>query len=75
MCSIKEHEIEFENETTRSPQRAGRVPGTHFSWTTRNETNVAALPRSLHQDDGKGQRHPARGYREVNERLQFLFCC
>ena len=63
VCLIKTHVIEFGNEATWSTRRAGRAPGTPFSWATCDEMKVAALPRSRDQDDGRGQRRPERRWR------------
>ena len=64
-----------EDKRRWSTRRVERAPGTPFSWAACDETKVAALPRSRDQGDGRGRRRPGRGYREINERGQFLFYC
>ena len=44
VCLIKTQVVEFGNEATWSTRRAGRAPGTPFSWATCDKTKVAALP-------------------------------
>ena len=75
VCLIKANVIEFRNEATWSTRRAECAPGTPFTWATCDETKVAALLRSRHQNDGRGWRRPEGGCRKFGERGQFLFCC
>ena len=60
---MEEEEVELEDGTLDkgaqvednrrwSTRRAGRAPGTPFSWVTCDKTKVAALPWSRDQDDG-----------------------